>query len=72
MTGPSSVREKPQKSVRGPRGAVDVPTGAFSKPGVLGGLCVSPWVVQEEAERARRAESHAAAISKVRVLFLRF
>ncbi|CAM9647811.1 unnamed protein product, partial [Laminaria digitata] len=71
MVGPSSVREKPQKSVRGPRGVVNVPTGAFSKPGVLGGLSVSPWVVQEEAERARRAESHAAAISKDPVVFRR-
>ena len=65
MVGPSGAREEPKKSVRGPRGAIDVPTGAFAKSGVLGGLSVSPWVVQEEAERARRAESHTAAISKV-------
>lgn len=62
---PSRVRVKPRQSVRGPRGATDVQIGAFAKPGVLGGLSVSPWVVQEEAERAQRVMSHTTAISKV-------
>lgn len=63
--GPSKVRAKPQRSVRGPRGVPNIKDGMFKKPGVLGGLDVSPWVVEEEMERAQRAVSHTAAISKV-------
>ena len=55
----------PQRSVRGPRGAKNIESGQFKKPGVLGGLSVSPWVVEEETERAQRVVSHRAAISKV-------
>ena len=55
----------PQRSVRGPRGAKNIESGHFKKPGVLGGLNVSPWVVEEEVERAQRVGSHRAAISKV-------
>lgn len=62
---PSKVRVKPQRSVRGPRGIANIPNGMFNKPGVLGGLDVSPWVVEEEMERAQRAVSHSAAVSKV-------
>lgn len=66
ILSPSRIRVKPQRSVRGPRGSKDIKDGAFSKPGILGGLSVSPWVVQEEAERAQRAKSHRQALSKVR------
>lgn len=44
----------------------DIKDGAFSKPGILGGLSVSPWIVQEEAERVRRVEAHRQALSKAR------
>lgn len=43
----------------------DIEPGTFKKPGVLGGLNVSPWVVEEEVERAQRVMSHKAAISTV-------
>lgn len=46
----------------------DIPVGKFLRPGVLGGLSVSPWVVQEEAERVRRMGSHRLALSKVCIL----
>lgn len=62
--GPSEVRVIPKRSVRGPRGRKNIESGTFNKPGVLGGLSVSPWVVEEEAERAERIASHKAAISK--------
>lgn len=65
MIGPSKFRMKPQRSVRGARGAKNIETGKFKKPGVLEGLSVSPWVVEEELERAQRVRSHKAAISKV-------
>lgn len=65
MTGPSEAIMKPQRSVRGPRGATNIESGQFKKPGVLEGLSVSPWVVEEEMERAQRVGSHRAAISKV-------
>lgn len=62
---PPRVRVRPRRSVRGPRGVRDVPIGQFLRPGVLGGLSVSPWVVQEEAERIRRKASHRLALSNV-------
>lgn len=65
IIGPSQTRTKPRRSVRGPRGRTDIQSGMFKKPGVLGGLSVSRWVVEEEEERARRAVSHSSAISKV-------
>lgn len=58
----------PQRSVRGPRGAKDTDSGQFKKPGVLGGLSVSPWVVEEETEKAQRVSSHRAAVSKVNIV----
>ncbi|CAN0236825.1 unnamed protein product [Ascophyllum nodosum] len=70
-TSPSRVRVDPKRSVRGPRGATDVPNGAFAKPGVLGGLCVSPWVVEEEKERVQRALSHRNTMSKDPLVFRR-
>ncbi|CAM9504304.1 unnamed protein product [Pylaiella littoralis] len=70
-TGPSKVRVKPQRSVRGPRGVANIQDGMFKKPGVLGGLDVSPWVVEEEIERAQRAVSHTAAIAKNPMVFRR-
>lgn len=67
-TSPSSrVRAEPKRSVRGPRGAREVPNGAFAKPGLLGGLCVSPWVIEEETERAHRALSQQKAFSEVSI-----
>ncbi|CAM9766011.1 unnamed protein product, partial [Ectocarpus fasciculatus] len=68
---PSKVRAKPRRSVRGPRGVPDIEPGTFKKPGVLGGLNVSPWVVEEEVERAQRVMSHKAAISTNPVVFRR-
>lgn len=68
--GPSEDRVIPKRSVRGPRGRKNIESGAFNKPGVLGGLSVSPWVEEEEAERAKRVVSHKAAISKVRASLL--
>jgi len=70
--GPSEVRMTPKRSVRGPRGRKNIESGTFNKPGVLDGLSVSPWVVEEEEERAKRVASHKAAISKVGVSLLNF
>ncbi|CAM9323994.1 unnamed protein product, partial [Discosporangium mesarthrocarpum] len=64
MVGGSKTRIRPPRSVRGPRGSNDVKPGAFPRPGILKGCCISPWVIEEEAERAERAVSHKKALSK--------
>ncbi|CAN0165376.1 unnamed protein product, partial [Hapterophycus canaliculatus] len=71
MLGPSKTRTKPRRSVRGPRGRVDIQPGTFKRLGALSGLSVSRWVVEEEEEQVQRGVAHSAAISKNPVVFRR-
>ncbi|CAM9839764.1 unnamed protein product, partial [Choristocarpus tenellus] len=63
MMSPSKCKVRPCRSVRGPRGSPFVKPCAFPRPRRGRGCNISPWVIEEENERAMRAESHERALS---------